>query len=155
MALKAAWRRAAALCRRAKSIPDHGIGPDRAGDVLEVLLAQIGELDPDLASDLIVGRRRDADAAGFGDALKSRRDVNAISKDVMGLDDYVADIDAYTESNAPVFHLTDCEFLDAGLKLHSSSNRFDRARKLRQKPVTRVLHDAATVFRNGGLDTVR
>ena len=94
------------LCRRARSIPDHGIGPDRAGDVFEVLLAQIGELNPDLASDLIVGRRRDADAAGFCDALKPCRNINAVSKDVMGLDDYVADIDAHTESNAPVFRVS-------------------------------------------------
>jgi len=34
-----------------------------------LLLAEISELDPDLASDLIIGRRRDADAARFGNAL--------------------------------------------------------------------------------------
>jgi len=94
---------------------------------------------------LIVGRRRDADAAGFCDALKSRRDVDAISKDVMGLDNYVADIDAHAQSNASVFRVTNCKFLDAGLKLHSGPNRLDRARKLRQEPVASVLHDAATM----------
>src|ERR1700751_2561088 len=57
--------RAAALCHRANAISDCGIDPDRAGNVFEVLLAQIGELNPDLASDLVVGRRRDADAPGF------------------------------------------------------------------------------------------
>ena len=113
---------------------------------LEVLLAQIGELNPDLASDLIVDRRRDADAAGFCDALKPRRNVNAVSKDVVGLDDYVANIYAYAEDNAPLFHLTDCKFRNTSLELHSSSNRFDRARKLRQEPVAGVLHDAAAVF---------
>ena len=68
----------------------------------------------------------------------------------MGLDDYVADIDAHTESNAPVFRITNCKFLDAGLELHSSSNRFDRARKLRQEPVAGILHDAAAVFGDCG-----
>ena len=144
-----------ALCRQAGFIPDQGIGPHRAVDVLEVLLAQISELDPDLASDLIVGRRRDADAAGLCDALKPRRDVDAVAKDVMGLDDYVADIDAHAESNAAVFRVTNCKFLDAGLKLHSSPNRFDRARKLRQEPVAGVLHDAAAVFGNCRGDSVR
>ena len=81
---------------------DHSIGPDRAVDVLEVLLAQIGELDADLASDLVVGRRGDADATGFCDALKPRRNIDAVSKDVMRLDDYVANIDADAEGNAPV-----------------------------------------------------
>ena len=97
---------AAALCRRAKSIPDHGIGPDRAVDVFEVLLAQIGELNADLASDLIVGRRRDADAAGLGDALKPCRNVYAVTKNVMWLDDYVADIDTHAEGNTPVFRIS-------------------------------------------------
>ena len=146
---------ALSLVCRGRSIPDHRIGPDRTGDVFEALLAQIGELNPDLASDLIVGRRRDADAAGFCDALKPRRNINAVSKDVMRLDDYVADIDAHTESNAPVFRITDCKFLDTGLELQCSSNRFDRTRKLRQEPVAGVLHDAAAVFGNCGLDTVR
>ena len=68
----------------------------------------------------------------------------------MGLDDYVADIDAHAESNAPVFRITDCKFLDAGLELHSSPNRLDRAWKLRQEPVAGVLHDAAAVFGDRG-----
>ena len=134
---------------------DYGIGPHRAVDVLEVLLAKISELDPDLASDLIVGRRRDADATRFGDALKPGRNVNAVSKDVVGLDNYVANIDAYAESNTPVFYLAECKFMNAGLKLNGSSNSLNRARKLRQEPVASVLHDAAAVFGNRGLDTLR
>ena len=86
------------LCR-ARPIPDHGIGPYRTGDVLEALLAQIGELNPDLAPDMIVGRRRDADAARFCDALKPRRDIDAVSKDVVRLDNNVADVDADTEGD--------------------------------------------------------
>jgi hypothetical protein len=35
----------------------------------------------------------------------------------------------------PVFHVADCKFLDASLKLHSSSNRFDRAWKLGQATI--------------------
>src|SRR6266487_4993107 len=125
------------------------------GDVFEVLLAHIGELNSDLAADLIISRRRNADATGFCDALKPRRYVNAVSKNVMSLDDYVADIDAHTESNAPVFQLTDCKFLDAGLELHSSADRFDRARKLGQEPVAGVLHNAAAVFGDCWLDSFR
>jgi hypothetical protein len=140
------------LCRSAGPVRDHRISSDRKGNVLEILLAQIEELNRDLASNVIVGRRRDADAAGLCDALKPRRNVNAVSKDIMGLDDYVADIDAHAEGNTPVFNLTDGKFLDAGLELNSSSDRFDRARKLGQEPVAGVLHDAAAVFRNRGLN---
>ena len=104
---------------------------------------------------MIVGRRRDADAAGLCDAFKPRRNVNAVAEDVVGLDNYVADIDAHTECNAPVFHVTDCKLVNAGLELHRSSDRFDRARKLRQEPVAGVLHDAAAVFGNCRGDSVR
>jgi hypothetical protein len=45
--------------------------------------------------------------------------------------------------------------MNAGLKLNSSSDRFDRARKLGQEPVAGVLHDPAAVLRNRWLDTAR
>jgi hypothetical protein len=68
----------------------------------------------------------------------------------MRLDDHVADIDAYPECNAPFLRLADGKFLNPVLELHSGANRFDRTRKLRQEPVTSVLHDAAAVVRNRG-----
>jgi hypothetical protein len=116
------------------------------------LLTQIGELNPHLASDVIVGRRRDADAAGFRDALKPRRNVNAVAKNVMRLNNHITDIDANTESNTHVVRFSHCKLLDTRLKLNSGSNRFDCARKLRQEPVAGILHDAAAVFRDCGLD---
>src|SRR5712664_1831944 len=76
--------------------------------------------------------RRPQDTAGFCDALKSCRNIYAVTKNVMRLNNYVADIDTHTESNAPVFHVTDCKFLSTGLEQHRGPNRFDRTRKLRQ-----------------------
>jgi hypothetical protein len=57
----------------AKPIPYHGIYADRTSDILQAPFAQIGELDRDLAADLIVSRSRDTDAAGFSYALKPCR----------------------------------------------------------------------------------
>src|SRR6478609_2025112 len=48
VALKLGWVSCYHLCRQAGFIPDQGIGPHRALDVLEVLLAQINEPSPDL-----------------------------------------------------------------------------------------------------------
>ena len=112
-------------------IPDHGISPHWAVDVLEVLLAQIGELDPDLTTDVIVGRRRDADATGLCDAFKPRRNIDAVLKDVVRLHNHIADIDAHTESNTPVFQVAGCKFTNAVLELQGRPNRFDSAWKLR------------------------
>src|SRR5260370_37327534 len=92
-----AWHRTAVLCIWAKPIPDHSVDRNRTANILEVLLTQIGELDCGLAAHLIVGGRRNADAARFGDALKSCRDIDAVSKNIMCVDDYVTDINSHTE----------------------------------------------------------
>jgi hypothetical protein len=81
------------------------------------LLAEIGELDRDFAANVIVDRRRNADAAGFSDGLQPCGDVDAVPKDVMRLDHHVAHIDADTESNPSVFCICGSEFFDAGLEL--------------------------------------
>ena len=58
----------------------------RAVDVLQPLLAQISELDRDLAADLVVSRRRDADTAGLRDAFEPRRDVDAVAENVVAIE---------------------------------------------------------------------
>jgi hypothetical protein len=62
------------------------------------------------------------------------RHLSLAKPDVMWLDDYVADIDANTESEALVFRVPDRKFMNAGLELHRSAYRFNRTRKLRQNP---------------------
>ena len=73
----------------------------------------------------------------------------------MRLDNYVADIDAHTENNAPVFRLIACKFVNTGLELHCGPKRSDRARKFRQEAVTSVLDNAAAVFSDRWGDGVR
>ena len=84
--------------------------------------------------------------AFFCNALKPRRDVDTVSKNIMRLDNYVADIDAHAESNAAVFRIADCEVVDAGLELHCGSDRLHCARKFRQEPVAGVLHNATAML---------
>ena len=103
---------------------------------------------------MIVSRRRNADAAGFCNALKPRRDVDAVSKDVMRLDNNVANIDADTKRNTSVIRIGGRKLIDAGLELQSGSNRSDRAWKLRQEPVAGILDNAAYVLRDCRLDGV-
>jgi hypothetical protein len=61
----------------------------------------------------------------------------------MRLYNYVTNIDAHPESNAPVLRIAVSQVVDAGLELQGSSNRFDRARKLRQEPIASVFDNAA------------
>jgi len=73
----------------------------------------------------------------------------------MRFNNYVADIDAHTEKDAPVFRITDCKFVDAVLEPQRGSNRFDSTRKLRQEPIAGVLHDTPAVLHDGCIDGVR
>jgi hypothetical protein len=95
-------RHCAVLFVQAKPIPHHGIGTHRTGDILEVLLAQIGELDIDFAANLIIGRRRNADATGFGDALQPSCDVDAITENIIPLNEDVAEVDPDPKQHTPV-----------------------------------------------------
>jgi hypothetical protein len=108
-----------------------------------------------LAQDLIVRRGRDAYTTRFGDTLKSRRDIDAVAKNVMGFDDYVADINAYAEGETLVVSVANREVMDAFLELGCSPNRLDRAPKFCQKPVASVFYDPATMLRDRRQYSVR
>jgi hypothetical protein len=103
-------------------------------------------IEIELTPDLLVNGMGDANGARLGESLKACSYINTVPEDIMSFDNRVADIDAHTECNAPVFHLTDCKFLDASLELHGSSNGLDRTRKLGQEAVAGVLDDAPAVF---------
>jgi len=75
-------------------IHSHRKGTYWTGYVLERLITQIGELNCDLAADVLVCRRGNANTAGFSDPLKPRSDVNAIPEDIVAFDQYVAEVDA-------------------------------------------------------------
>src|SRR5689334_2542430 len=90
------------LCSNVRSIVAERIGTDRAGDVLEGLLAKVSELERDLAANLFVSGRRDADPAGFGYALEPCRNINAITENVIALDQDVPEVDPDPVQHTPV-----------------------------------------------------
>jgi len=57
----------------------HAIADD-GGHVLHLLLAETVKAEGELVVDLIVDRRGDHDAAGLGQFLQPRRDVDAVAK---------------------------------------------------------------------------
>src|SRR6516162_2712265 len=77
------------------------INAHRPGDVLDLLLAHVLERDGELVAHLIAYHPADADAARFGQGLKARCDVDAVTEDVVVVDDDVAEIDPDAEIDAP------------------------------------------------------
>ena len=84
------------------------VGAQRAGDVLQILLAHIHDGDFELAADLFVGGGREADAAGLRDAFQTRSDVDAVAEDVVTVGEDVTDIDADAELQPPIERPCDC-----------------------------------------------
>ena len=52
----------------------------------------------------------------------------------MGLDNYVADIDAHAKSNASVFRVTNCKFLDAALNCTAARTAWTALGKSAKNP---------------------
>ena len=71
-----------------------GVSPGRPANVLQIEIAQIDEADIHLVSHLFKGRRGNTDSAGFGDAFQPRCDIDAVPKDVIGINDDIANIDS-------------------------------------------------------------
>ncbi len=133
---------------RTKAVADNGISPYRAGYVLELLFAQIGKLDRDLSANLIVSRRRYADAAGFGDTLKPGCNVDAVSKNILALDEDVAEVDPHPKQHAPIPGDAVIALGHSGLHRDGALHRVDYRRKLDQQTIARGLYDTTAMLRH-------
>ena len=74
-----------------KHSPPH---PHRLGNVLEGLRPEVIAGNFDLAPDLPIGVIRYANSAWLGNALQPRGDIDAITENIVVVDDNVADMDA-------------------------------------------------------------
>src|SRR5882762_4785466 len=72
----------------------HAVDAYWIGDVLDLAIAERLISANQLVLDLLVDAARDVDLAGIGNPLKPRGNVDAITVDVVCLDDDVAQIDA-------------------------------------------------------------
>ncbi len=80
------------------------IDPDRLGDVLEFVRAEIGDREIEPALDLAIGVLGEADRAGRANPFEPRGDIDAVAHQVaVGLLDHVAEMDADAEFDAAVF----------------------------------------------------
>jgi hypothetical protein len=128
------------------------IDMDRAGDVLHAMLAEVGEADRKLLADMLAHGRADADLAGLGERLEPRRDVDAIAKNVIVLDDHVANVDADAKADALAFIDVGIAVFHALLHHDGAAHRIDDRRELDENAVTRGLDDTALVLGDQRID---
>jgi hypothetical protein len=72
----------------------HAINTHRAGDVFDLLFAQILERDVKLIADLVAHYPAYVDPAGLGQSFEARGDVDAVAVNVALVDHNIAEIDA-------------------------------------------------------------
>ena len=118
------------------------INPDRLGDVLELRRAEIGNGEIEPALDLPIGVLGKTDRARRGDALQSRRDVDAVAHQVaVALLDDVAEMNADAELDAAIGGHADVALDHPVLNLDRAAHRVDHAAELDDSAVAGALDE--------------
>ena len=126
---------------------------DRPGDVLETLLANIVKFDVDLAAHLAERVFRDADAAGLGNALEPGCDIDAVTENVVGLDQHVAEMHANAHIHSAIVGDPGIAIRHQLLQRNRTLHRTDDRAEFDQCAVAGSLDDAPAMLgdqRGGG-----
>jgi hypothetical protein len=126
--------------------------PHRFSNIFEGLLSHITTGDLNFAPDLSIGIIGHADPARFGDALKASGDINAITEDVVVIENDVTDMNADPEFDPLIRRHGGILLGHASLDFNRTAHRIDRAGKLDQYAVTGRLDDVASMGGYGGVN---
>jgi hypothetical protein len=124
------------------------IDANRLGDVLELSISQVVEPLVGSPRDLFVDTAGNAYAAGLGDLLQARGQVDAVPVDVRALDDDVPEVHADTQPDAALVGQVRLALGHGVLYVGGALDRPDDARKLGQEAVAHELHDAPLAGRD-------
>jgi hypothetical protein len=113
--------------------------PTRLDALLALILEGVGQL----VADLVSHHPRDADPAWFRERFQACRDIDAITENVVVLDDDVTEVDPDAEPDPAVLRRAGLAIDHRALHLGSAADRVDDAREFHQHPVTRRLDDVA------------
>src|SRR5215471_12272529 len=114
---------------------------NRSSNVLECLCAAVIKGRVNTIAQIFMHADRHADAAWCGDLLQTGGDIDAITKDVVPLDDDVADVDADAEGDAPILGQLGGAASHRHLDLDRTAHRIHHARELQEQPVAGGLDD--------------
>jgi len=126
--------------------PQQAVDPHRAGDVLDLLLAQILKGEGQPVANVIVNGTGDEHPAGIGQRLYASGDIDAIAVEVVALDDHIAEIDADAQLDAAVRPDSGIALGHRLLHRDRAAHRVDDAGELDQQAVAGRLDDPAVVL---------
>jgi hypothetical protein len=118
---------------------------------LDPLFTHVLERDGELVAHLISYHPADADAAWFSQGLKARRDVDTVAKDVVALNNDIAEIDTDAELDAVLGLHAGIARGHLALHVDRAANRVDDTGKLAEQTVACCIDDAAAVLLDLGV----
>lgn len=125
---------------------------DWSRDVLDMLRAEIIKTEAQLIEDLIAHDSAYANPARLSQHFQARRDIDAITKDVIAINDDVTKIDTDTKVQSLIRGNAFVALGHAPLDVNCAAHCIDNTREFQQQPVTGRLDDAAVMLRDLGVD---
>lgn len=96
-----------------------------------------------------------ASTAWIGHFLEPGGDINAVTVDVLPLDDHIPEIDADAEQNVPIVSIAGICGCQSLLHLDLAGDGIDRTCELHQYAIAHELDDAAMMFGDRRLHNAR
>ena len=103
---------------------------------------------------MIVYGGRDADAAGRGQRLKTRRDIDPVTQQVIALDHHVAQVHADPEAHTPRLLQFGVALFEIPLELDRTAHCLNRASEFGDHAVTGTAEHAAIVLGDQPADSL-
>ena len=126
--------------------------PHGLGNVLQRLRPEVIPADLDFAPDLPIGVIGDANAARLGNSLQPGGNVDAIAKDIVVVDDDVADMDADPEFNPDIWRDVGILRGHGALNFDRAAGGIDGAGEFHQHAIAGGLDDAAAMRGDRGIN---
>ena len=126
--------------------------PHREADVLQFLLASVFVGKVELVADILAHRARYRDAAGLGDALDPRRDIDPVAENVGTLDDHVAQVDSDPQLDAAILGHCGVAVAHVALDIDRAIDRADHAGEFDQHAIAGQLDDPPLMLGDTRID---
>jgi hypothetical protein len=129
-----------------------GEDPHRPLDVLQGLLAEVGEREGELIAHLVVYGAGNCQGAWLANRFETRGEIHRVAEYIGAVPDNIADIDADAQLEEILCtRVRGAQDYDA-LDRRRAGDRMDDACKLHEQSVSRRLHDTASVGGDSGLE---
>ena len=138
--------------RRGGCADPHAIGAHRAGNVFDLLFAQILKRKVDLIADLVAHDPAHTDPAGLGQGFEAGGEVDAVAVNVAPVDDNIAEINTDAELDPPFSRDVSVALGHRALDFGRAAHCADDAGKLDQHAVAGGFDKTAAVLRELRID---